>query len=329
MVESMAKTDTQRVDETVAQLERLFEAGCEIVRVAVPDRGAASSFGRIRARSPLPLVADVHFDHKLALAALEEGADGVRVNPGNLGGKAPLEAVARAAMNRGVSLRVGVNAGSLEKSLYEKYGGATGEALAESALGYVRWLEEFGLEDLILSAKSTSVPVTIEAYRILARETDYPLHIGITEAGFSVPGVVKSAVGLGILLFEGIGDCLRVSLTAPPEEEVRVGYEILKTLGLREKGPTLISCPTCGRCHVNLPAIAEEVYRSLEAIEHPITVAVMGCEVNGPGEAREADVGLACGKTGGLLFRKGEVVRKVTEPEMVAVLMAEVKALLP
>jgi len=324
----MTKTDTRDVDATVGQLESLAQLGCEIARVAIPDRGSASCFGRIRARSPIPLVADIHFDHRLAIVAMEEGAEGIRINPGNIGGKEPLEAVARAVMGRGVSLRVGVNAGSLEKVVYAKHGGATALALAKSTIVYCRWLEEFGLENLILSAKSNSVPVTLEAYRILAKVTDYPLHIGITEAGLATAGVIKSAVGLGILLSEGIGDCLRVSLTGPPEQEVRVGYEILKSLGLRKRGPTLVACPTCGRCEVDLQTIAEEIYRALESVEQPITVAVMGCEVNGPGEAREADVGLACGKRGGLIFRRGEVVRKVKEKEMVQALLAEVRALI-
>jgi (E)-4-hydroxy-3-methylbut-2-enyl-diphosphate synthase len=328
VVESMTKTDTRDADATVAQLTSLAAEGCEIARVAVPDREAAAGFGRIRARSPIPLVADVHFDYNLAVAAIAEGADGVRINPGNIGGRGALEKVARAVMDASVSLRVGVNAGSLEKTVYAKHRGATPLALAKSTIVYVRWLEEMGLHDLILSAKSTSVPVTIEAYRILAQVTDYPLHIGITEAGLATAGIIKSAVGLGILLFEGIGDCLRVSLTAPPEDEVRAGHEILASLGIRQRGPVLVSCPTCGRCRVDLQAIAQEVSRALRAIEHPITVAVMGCEVNGPGEAREADIGLACGQKGGLLFRGGEVVRKVKEGEMVAALLAEVRALL-
>ncbi len=327
VVESMTKTATSEIDETVEQLHRMAEAGCELARVAIPDRDAVSCFGKVRSRSPIPLVADIHFDYRLALAVLEEGADGIRINPGNLGGKVPLERVAKAVLERKVSLRVGVNAGSLETTVYVKHGGATPLALAKSAIVYVRWLEEFGVENMILSAKSNSVPVTIEAYRILSRVSDYPLHIGITEAGLATAGIVKSAVGLGILLHEGIGDCLRVSLTGPPEEEVRVGYEILKSLHLREKGPIFVSCPTCARCRVDLHAIAEKVYRAIQDIDQPITVAVMGCEVNGPGEAREADVGLACGQKSGLIFRKGEVVRKVKHDEMVEVLLAEVRSL--
>ncbi len=328
VVESMTKTDTCDIAATIEQIQRLAGIGCELARIAVPDKEAASCFGKIRAKSPIPLVPDIHFDYRLALQVLDEGADGVRINPGNLGGKVPLERVARAALDRGVSLRVGVNAGSLEKTVYVKHGGATALALSKSAVVYVRWLEELGFENLILSAKSNSVPVTIEAYRILAQVTDYPLHIGITEAGLATAGIIKSAVGLGILLFEGIGDCLRVSLTGPPEDEVRVGYEILKSLGMRQKGPMLISCPTCGRCRVDLRSVAEAVDLALHALDQPVTVAVMGCEVNGPGEAREADVGLACGQKGGLIFRRGEVVRKVKDGEMVDALMSEVRSFL-
>jgi (E)-4-hydroxy-3-methylbut-2-enyl-diphosphate synthase len=324
VVESMTKTDTSEIGATVDQLHRMAEVGCELARVAIPDGEAASCFGRIRSKSPIPLVPDIHFDYRLALQVLDEGADGIRINPGNIGGKVPLERIAKAVLERKVSLRVGVNAGSLEKSVYVKHGGATPLALAKSTVVYVRWLEDFGVRDLILSAKSNSVPVTIEAYRILSQVADYPLHIGITEAGLATAGVIKSAVGLGILLHEGIGDCLRVSLTSPPEDEVRVGYEILKSLSLRQKGPILVSCPTCGRCQVELQPIAEEVDRALQEIDAPIAVAVMGCEVNGPGEAREADVGLACGKKSGLIFRNGEVVRKVSHGEMVAVLLQEV-----
>jgi len=324
----MTKTDTRDADATLAQLESLAAAGCEIARVAIPDREAAEGFAEVCKGSPIPVVADIHFDHTLALAALKAGADGVRINPGNIGGREALETVARAAKERGVSLRVGVNAGSLEKTVYAKHRGATPLALAKSVIVYVRWLEEFGMTDLILSAKSASVPVTIEAYRILAQVTEYPLHIGVTEAGLATAGIIKTSVGLGVLLYEGIGDCLRVSLTGPPEEEVRVGYEILKSLGIREFGPVLVSCPTCGRCRVNLRDIAEKVSRALREIRQPLTVAVMGCEVNGPGEAKEADVGLACGQRSSLIFRRGEVVRKVTEAESVDALLEEVRRFL-
>lgn len=323
-VQSMCSTDTRDVAATLDQIERLAAAGCEIVRCAVPDMSAALALGRISAKSPLPVVADIHFDYKLALKVLELGIDALRLNPGNIGERWKVEAVVKAAQERLVPIRIGVNAGSLEKELLEKYGHPTAEAMVESALRHVRILEDIGYEQIKISLKASDVMKTVEAYRLLSAKVDYPLHIGITEAGTTFAGTVKSAVGLGILLADGIGDTLRVSLTGDPVDEVRVGFEILKSLGLRKKGVNFISCPTCGRCEVNLIRVAEEVEQRLQGVNAPFTVAVMGCVVNGPGEAREADFGIAGGKGEGLLFRHGEIVRKVPESELADALVAEV-----
>ena len=326
-VQSMTNTDTRDAAATGAQIGRLAEAGCEIVRCAVPDGDAATALKAICAASPLPVIADIHFDYQLALAALAAGVAGLRLNPGNIGARWKVEEVVRACAERRVPIRIGVNGGSLEKELLEKYGHPTAEAMAESALGHIRILEELGYDQIKVSLKASDIRRTVEAYRLLAAEVDYPLHIGITEAGTTWSGTIKSAVGIGTLLYEGIGDTLRVSLTGDPVEEVRVGWEILKSLELRERGPVFVSCPTCGRCQVDLIPVAEEVERRLHDLPKKITVAVMGCVVNGPGEAREADVGIAGGKGQGLLFRKGEVVRKVPEGEMVEALVAEARRL--
>jgi len=323
-VQSMCSTDTRDTAATLAQIEQLAAAGCEIVRCAVPDAEAAAALGRIKLGSPLPLVADIHFDYRLALTALEEGVDALRLNPGNIGERWKVEEVVKAARERLVPIRIGVNAGSLEKELLAKYGHPTAEAMVESALGHVQILEELGYDQIKISLKASDVMKTVAAYRLLAARVDYPLHIGITEAGTIFSGTIKSAVGLGILLAAGIGDTLRVSLTGDPVDEVRVGFEILKSLGLRRKGVNLVSCPTCGRCQINLISVAEEVERRLQGVDRNITVAVMGCVVNGPGEAREADYGIAGGKGEGLLFRHGEVVRKVPENELAEALVAEV-----
>ena len=323
-VQSMCSTDTRDTVATLAQIEQLAAAGCEIVRCAVPDAEAAAALGRIKLGSPLPLVADIHFDYRLALTALEEGVDALRLNPGNIGERWKVEEVVKAARERLVPIRIGVNAGSLEKELLAKYGHPTAEAMVESALGHVRLLEELGYDQIKISLKASDVMKTVAAYRLLAARVDYPLHIGITEAGTIFSGTIKSAVGLGILLAAGIGDTLRVSLTGDPVDEVRVGFEILKSLGLRRKGVNLVSCPTCGRCQINLISVAEEVERRLQGVDRNITVAVMGCVVNGPGEAREADYGIAGGKGEGLLFRHGEVVRKVPENELAEALVAEI-----
>lgn len=323
-VQSMCSTDTRDEAATIAQIERLAAAGCEIVRCAVLDMDAALALGRIRSRCSLPLVADIHFDYKLALKVIELGIDALRLNPGNIGDRWKVEEVVRAAGERLIPIRIGVNAGSLEKELLQKYGHPTAEAMVESALGHVRILEDLGYDQIKISLKASDVVKTVAAYRLLSATVDYPLHIGITEAGTTFSGTVKSAVGLGILLSEGIGDTLRVSLTGDPVDEVRVGFEILKALGLRTHGVNFVSCPTCGRCQINLIAVAEEVERRLQGVDAPFTVAVMGCAVNGPGEAREADFGIAGGKGEGLLFRHGEIVRKVPETELADALVAEV-----
>jgi (E)-4-hydroxy-3-methylbut-2-enyl-diphosphate synthase len=323
----MCSTDTRDVAATLAQIQRLATAGCEIIRCAVPDMDAAVALGRIKRESPIPVVADIHFDYKLALAVLDGGIDALRLNPGNIGEKWKVAEVVKAAAERQVPIRIGVNAGSLEKELLAKYGHPTAEAMVESALGHVAILEELGYREIKISLKASDVMKTVSAYRLLSRKVDYPLHIGITEAGTIFSGTVKSSVGLGILLADGIGDTLRVSLTGDVLDEVRVGYEILKSLGLRQRGVNFVSCPTCGRCQINLVKVAEEVERRLQGVDKRITVAVMGCVVNGPGEAREADVGIAGGKGEGLLFRHGEIVRKVSEDRLADALVEEVERL--
>jgi (E)-4-hydroxy-3-methylbut-2-enyl-diphosphate synthase len=281
----------------------------------------------IKGKSPIPVIADIHFDYKLALRVLEGGIDGLRLNPGNIGEHWKVAEVVKSAAERNVPIRIGVNAGSLEKSLLEKYGHPTAEAMVESALGHIRILEDLKYQEIKISLKASDVPKTVAAYRLLSQQVNYPLHIGITEAGTIFSGTIKSSVGLGILLADGIGDTLRVSLTGNPVDEVRVGYEILKTLGLRQRGVNFVSCPTCGRCQLDLIKVAEEVERRLQTVTKQITVAVMGCAVNGPGEAREADVGIAGGKGEGLIFRKGEIVRKVSEAELADALLEEIERL--
>jgi (E)-4-hydroxy-3-methylbut-2-enyl-diphosphate synthase len=322
-VQSMTNTDTRDAASTLAQISRLAVAGCEIVRCAVPDLEAARALAAICRESPLPLIADIHFDYKLALTALASGVDGLRLNPGNIGERWKVEEVVRACAERQVPIRIGVNGGSLEKELLAKYGHPTAEAMVESALGHIRILEDLGYREIKVSLKASGIRRTVEAYRLLAHQVDYPLHIGITEAGTTWSGTVKSAIGIGVLLYEGLGDTLRVSLTGDPVEEVKVGWEILKSLELREHGPVFVSCPTCGRCQIDLIGVAEEVEQRLHDLPKKITVAVMGCVVNGPGEAREADVGIAGGKGQGLLFRKGEVVRKVPQDELADALVEE------
>ena len=326
-VQSMCNTDTRDSTATLAQIGRLAEAGCEIVRCAVPDAEAASALGAICAASPMPVIADIHFDYRLALAALEGGVAGLRLNPGNIGERWKVEEVVKACAERKVPIRIGVNGGSLENELLERYGHATSEAMVESALGHIRILEELNYREIKVSLKASDIRRTVEAYRLLSGQIDYPLHIGITEAGTTWSGTIKSAIGLGTLLYEGIGDTLRVSLTGDPVEEVRVGWEILKSLELRDHGPVFVSCPTCGRCQIDLIGVAEEVERRLHDLPRKLTIAVMGCVVNGPGEAREADVGIAGGKGQGLLFRKGEVVRKVPAAELADALVAEARKL--
>jgi (E)-4-hydroxy-3-methylbut-2-enyl-diphosphate synthase len=324
-VQSMTKTDTRDVDKTVAQIQCLREAGCEIVRVAIPDMLACERFGEIRKRAALPLVADVHFDHRLAIKAIERGADAIRINPGTIGGQRKLGNIVAKAKDRGIPIRIGINSGSLERDLLRKYGRATPEAMVEGALRSIRFIEALDFHEIKVSLKSSDVVTTIEAYRLISREVDYPLHLGVTESGTLVSGTIKSSIGIGLLLYEGIGDTIRVSLTGDPVEEVRVGYGILRALGLRQRGPDIISCPTCGRCEIDLIPMADEVERRLRHLTDPIRVAVMGCVVNGPGEAREADVGIAGGRGGGLLFRGGKVLRKCSQGELIQSLMEEIE----
>lgn len=326
-VQSMCSTDTRDEAATLNQIGRLADVGCEIVRCAVPDMDAAVALGKIKKLSPIPVIADIHFDYKLALKVLEGGIDGLRLNPGNIGDKWKVAEVVKSAAERMVPIRIGVNAGSLEKELLERYGHPTAEAMAESALGHIRILEELNYREIKVSLKASDVVKTVSAYRLLSERVDYPMHIGITEAGTIFSGTIKSSVGLGILLADGIGDTMRVSLTGDVADEVRVGYEILKSLGLRQRGVNFVSCPTCGRCQINLIKVAEDVERRLQGIDKPITVAVMGCAVNGPGEAREADVGIAGGKGEGLLFRHGEIVRKVPEDQLADALIEEINKL--
>lgn len=327
-VQSMTNTKTSDPVATLEQINRLAEAGCDVVRCAVPDMAAAEGLKTIVAESPIPVIADIHFDYKLALAAIEAGVDGLRLNPGNIGGNDRVAAVVEAAKKRNIPIRIGVNAGSLPKDLLEKYGHPTPEALVEAAWRHIRILEEMDYKNIKISLKAHDVPLTLAAYRLMASQCDYPLHVGITEAGTVNSGIIKSAVGIGTLLAEGIGDTIRVSLTGDPVREVKVGFEILKSLGLREYGPTLISCPTCGRTQINLEKLALEVEKRLAEISEPITVAVMGCVVNGPGEAREADVGIAGGINEGLIFRKGEVLKKVAEADIIDELFAEIEKIL-
>lgn len=324
-VQSMTKTDTRNVRATVKQIRSLQKAGCEIIRVAVPDTEAARALSAIKRSVTTPVIADVHFDWRLALEAIRQGIDGLRINPGNIGAKWKVEEVVSACKGEGVPIRIGVNAGSLSKRLLERYGHPTPEALVESACDHINLLEGLGFRDIKVSLKASNVATTVDAYRLFSKRFSYPLHIGISEAGPSFSGIIKSSVGLGILLEEGIGDTVRVSLSADPREEVRVAYEILKSLGLRQKGATIVSCPTCGRCQIDIRGLASTVEERLKNVDKPLTVAVMGCAVNGPGEAREADIGIAGGKGFGLLFRKGRVVKKVDEDDLLAVLMGEIE----
>jgi len=322
-VQSMCSTDTRNVAATLEQIRQLVDVGCEIVRCAVPDAEAAEALRAIKAECPIPLIADIHFDHKLALASVAAGVDALRINPGNIGEKWKVKEVVAACSDNGIPIRIGVNAGSLEKKVLEAYGHPSAEALVVSAIGNIRILEGLGFDQLKISIKASDVNRTIDAYRLLASKVDYPMHIGVTEAGTTWSGTIKSAIGIGALLKDGIGDTLRVSLTGDPVEEIRVGWEILKSLDLRERGPVFISCPTCGRCEVDLIPVAEEVERRLQGLPKKISVAVMGCVVNGPGEAREADLGLAGGRGEGIIFKKGKIVRKVPQAEMVEALVEE------
>lgn len=325
VVQSMTNTDTADVDATVAQINRLEDAGCEIVRVAVPDKKAAEVLHDIKSSIKIPLIADIHFDYRLALTAIKQGVDGLRLNPGNIGVEGRIEQVVNAAKDKGIPIRIGVNAGSLEEDLRKKYGHPTPEAMVESASRHINILEKYGFYDIKVSLKASNVPTTLKAYRLFSERYDYPVHVGISEAGPMLSGTVKSAVGIGILLAEGIGDTIRVSLTADPVEEVRVAYEILKALNLRHRGINIISCPTCGRMEIDIEKIAEEVEKRLSHITIPLNVSILGCVVNGIGEGKESDVGIAGGKGVGLLFREGKVVRKLKESELVDALVKEVE----
>ena len=324
-VQSMLSTDTHDVQKCLTQIWALEKAGCQIVRLAVPDEAAVTTFGKIREQSPLPLVADIHFDYKLALGAVAAGADKIRINPGNIGSDEHVKAVANACRTAGIPIRVGVNSGSVEKGILAKYGHVCPEALCESALYSASLLERFDFDDIVISVKSSRVPEMVRCNRLLHQQCRYPLHIGVTEAGTLVNGIIKSSAGIGALLIDGIGDTIRVSLTADPVEEVRAAYKLLRALGLSERGVQIVSCPTCGRTKVDLVSLAQQVEERLADVDLPITVAVMGCIVNGPGEAREADIGLAGGTDEYLLFRSGEVLRKVSADRALDELMLEIK----
>ncbi|HIX75982.1 MAG TPA: flavodoxin-dependent (E)-4-hydroxy-3-methylbut-2-enyl-diphosphate synthase [Candidatus Fusicatenibacter merdavium] len=325
LIQSMTNTKTEDVKATVEQIHRLEAAGCEIIRCAVPTMEAAKAFSEIKKEISIPLVADIHFDYRLAIAAIENGADKIRINPGNIGSKDRIRAVVDAAKERRIPIRVGVNSGSLEKELVEKYHGVTAEGLAESALDKVKIIEDMGYDNLVISIKSSNVPMCVEAHLALADQTEHPLHVGITEAGTLFSGNIKSAVGLGILLYQGIGDTIRVSLTGDPVEEVKSAKQILKTLGLRKGGIEVVSCPTCGRTQIDLIGLANQVETMVQEFPLDLKVAVMGCVVNGPGEAKEADIGIAGGKGEGLLIKKGEIVKKVPEEELLQMLREELE----
>ena len=328
LIQSMCNTKTEAVEDTVAQIHALERAGCDIIRVAVPTREAAAALSRIKKEIHIPLVADIHFDYRLAIAAMENGADKIRINPGNIGSKERVKAVVDCARDRKIPIRVGVNSGSLEKSLLEKYGGVTAEGLVESALGQVALIEEMGYDQLVISIKSSDVMMCVRAHELIAQRTDYPLHVGITEAGTVTAGNIKSAIGLGLILNQGIGDTIRVSLTGDPGEEVKSAKLILKTLGLRKGGIEVVSCPTCGRTCIDLIGLAGKVEKlAAEFDQLDLKLAVMGCVVNGPGEAREADLGIAGGMGEGLLFRRGEILRKVPEEELLEALRQELVSL--
>ncbi|UCF85862.1 MAG: flavodoxin-dependent (E)-4-hydroxy-3-methylbut-2-enyl-diphosphate synthase [Desulfobacteraceae bacterium] len=326
-VQSMTNTDTRDVSSTVHQITRLSEAGCEIIRLAIPDKEAATAFREIKKKVKTPLIADIHFDHRLALAALNAGADGLRINPGNIGSQEAVAKVVKAALKIKVPIRIGVNSGSLHKEILLKYSRPTPDAMVESAMEHIRLFETLGFDQIKISLKSSNVMNTINAYELLSEKVDYPLHLGVTEAGTLISGTVKSALGIGYLLAKGIGDTFRVSLTRDPVDEVRVAYEILRALDLRHRGPEIISCPTCGRTEIDLFGLVDTVEKALSCIQDSPKVAIMGCVVNGPGEAKEADIGIAGGRGQGILFKKGEVVRKVPEHELAEVLISEVKKL--
>ncbi len=326
-VQSMTKTDTRDVRRTIHQIRQLEKAGCEIIRVAVVDEEAAGAIAEIKKRIQIPIIADIHFHYGLALKAMESGADGIRLNPGNIGGRDRLKTIVINAKDRSIPIRIGVNAGSLEKDLLKRFGGTTAEAMVASALRTIESMEDFGFQQIKVSLKASDVLRTVEAYRLFSKTTDYPVHLGITEAGRGSNAIVKSSIGIGLLLNEGIGDTLRVSLTGDPVEEVRAGYAILRALNIRQRGVEIISCPTCGRCEIDLTHLVERVEKAVQGISKPLTLAIMGCVVNGPGEAKEADIGIAGGRRVGVLFKKGKIVKKIREKDFASVLLREVQAM--
>ncbi|MBQ3378759.1 MAG: flavodoxin-dependent (E)-4-hydroxy-3-methylbut-2-enyl-diphosphate synthase [Clostridia bacterium] len=327
-VQSMTNTDTRDAKKTLWQISRFKDAGCDIVRLAVPDEEAARALYEIREGTDMPIVADIHFDYRLALIAADAGIDKIRINPGNIGSRERVRAVVRSCAERGIPIRIGVNGGSLEKDILKKYGKVCAEAIVESALGHIKMLEDEGFFDIAVSLKSSDVKTTIEAYRLMSRTRDYPLHLGVTEAGTYEMGIIKSSVGIGSLLCDGIGDTIRVSLTDDPVKEVYAGKNILRAVGLLHDRPQLVSCPTCGRCRIDMIPIAKAVGEALKEINAPIKVAVMGCAVNGPGEAREADVGVAGGSGSAVLFKHGEIIRKIPEDKILEELLKEIKAMI-
>jgi len=326
VVQSMTKTDTADVRATVRQIKSLESFGCEIIRLAVPDMTAAQALGKIRKSISIPMIADIHFDSRLALEAARQGVDGLRINPGNIGARWKIREVIIAADNGGIPIRIGVNAGSLEKDILRKYGHPKPEALVESAGRHISMLEDLNFRRIKVSLKASDVPTTVEAYRLFSRRYPYPLHVGISEAGPPSSGIIKSSVGIGVLLSEGIGDTIRVSLTAPPHEEIRVAYAILGSLGLRKRGVNIVSCPTCGRCRIDLRRLVKEVEKNTKYIDMPLTIAVMGCIVNGPGEAREADIGIAGSRGRGILFKKGKVAKRLAEKDLLNALLEELRS---
>ncbi|CEP44254.1 flavodoxin-dependent (E)-4-hydroxy-3-methylbut-2-enyl-diphosphate synthase [Paraclostridium sordellii] len=324
-IQSMTNTDTRDAKATIDQIKRLEEVGCDVVRVAVPDMEAAKNIGEIKKNVNIPIIADIHFDYRLALEAIDQGVDGVRINPGNIGSIDRVKMVVNKCREKNLKIRIGVNGGSLEKELLEKYGSATAEALVESAMGHVKILEELDFHNIVISLKSSDIYKTLDAYELIAKKVDYPLHIGITESGSVKKGTIKSSIGVGALLLKGIGDTIRISLTGDPTEEVIVGKEILRSLDLLNDKIKVISCPTCGRCNIDLISVVNEVEEKINKVDKDITVAIMGCAVNGPGEAKEADIGIAGGKGEGLLFKKGEIIRKINGDKLVDELLAEIE----
>lgn len=324
-IQSMTNTDTRDAKATIDQIKRLEEVGCDVVRVAVPDMEAAKNIGEIKKNVNIPIIADIHFDYRLALEAIDQGVDGVRINPGNIGSIDRVKMVVNKCRDKNLKIRIGVNGGSLEKELLEKYGSATAEALVESAMGHVKILEDLDFHNIVISLKSSDIYKTLDAYELIAKKVDYPLHIGITESGSVKKGTIKSSIGVGALLLKGIGDTIRISLTGDPTEEVIVGKEILRSLDLLNDKIKVISCPTCGRCNIDLISVVNEVEEKINKVDKDITVAIMGCAVNGPGEAKEADIGIAGGKGEGLLFKKGEIIRKINGDKLVDELLAEIE----